>query len=287
MLPVIPAVKEPRPIDLQFPPAIQRLLARHGEHVSNNLLGFLEQARRPCVAITSARVASAPLSQGMFGRLLRRPTHAPVLGALESKFGGIPYREPSDSHPWDDWTFVCQVNLAQVPEVPGAPQRGLFAVDMGPATVDGGWRVRWYPTPSDARLGEAAVPPPSLGRWETRMQFALQWSLPGGDAWCAPLPAGDAELAELWSEWEPAGSVDDEDEHRLFGHHSAGLDHHYGIDPDEGVSTDIRDYEQLFRMTFDNAADFGIGTNWLHVMIPRGDYTEGDLRRAIVVGTNY
>ena len=280
-------MSSPRPLDLQLPPAIRRALARHGEHRIEQVLRFLEQARRPCVAIESVRVASAPLTRSALGRLLRRPTHPPVLGALESKFGGVPYREPEDEHPWSGWTFIGQVNLAQVPEVPGAPRRGLFGLDYGPLTADGGWRVRWYPHPSDSRLDPAAALPPSFGSWETRMLFELCWSLPQGHAWRAPLPEGDAELEELWEEWVPAGSVDEENVHRLFGHRAAGLDEHYGIEPAEGVSTDIRDYEQLFRMTFDNTADFGLGTNWLHVVVPTTDFAAGDLERAIVVGANY
>lgn len=275
----------PHHIDLQLPPDIRSALARHGEHHVERVVRFLEQTRRPCVTIQSARVASAPLSQGMLGRFLRRPVHPPVLGALDSKLGGIPYREPKDVHPWDGWSFICQVNLAQVPRVPGAPREGLFGLDCGP--LNGGWRVRWYPSPSEEHLDGAAVLPPSFGPWETRMHFEVRWSLPQGDAWHAPVPDGDAELSELWEEWTPAGSVNSQDEHRLFGHRAAGLDDHYGIEPGEGVSTAIQDYEQLFRMTFDNAADFGLGTNWLQVMVPSADFARGDLQRAIVVGTPY
>jgi len=272
------------PPTLRIPEDIRVELAKHGPELIAKVEAFLEGAPRPCVAVTSERVATAPQRRSLLGGLIGGPTAEPTLGALVSKFGGRPYRERGDGHAFEGVRFICQINLADVPPVSGAPREGLFALDID--WREGGYRVRWYPHPTAASADDVASTPTPLGKWEARMRFASSWSLPGGDAWHAPLPA-DESLWELWSEWEPPGFVDGEGGHVLFGHRAAGLDEHYGIETGPGLSPDIGDYEQVFRLTYDNQADFGIGTNWFHVMTPVRDYERGDLSNAIVVGANY
>ena len=43
----------------------------------------------------------------------------------------------------------------------------------------------------------------------------------------------------------------------------------------------------LWRITFDNVADFGWGTNWVYVIVHRDDLAEDRLDRALVTGANY
>ena len=47
--------------------------------------------------------------------------------------------------------------------------------------------------------------PQCVGARETRMVFSPGWSLPGGTAWHAPLPADDEEGWEHWNDWRPKG----------------------------------------------------------------------------------
>jgi hypothetical protein len=94
---------------------------------------------------------------------------------------------------------------------------GILAVDMYQSWHNP-FRVRWYPNPKHC-AAQAGTQPMSVAKWESRLCFREGWSLPGGDAWHAPLPAGDRELWEVWNDWSPAGYPDDERNecHRLFG----------------------------------------------------------------------
>jgi hypothetical protein len=75
--------------------------------------------------------------------------------------------------------------------------------------------------------------------------------------------------------------------HRILGHRSSGLDEHYGFEPPPGRSRTIEEYEMLWRITFDNAAGFAWGTNWVYVIVHRDDLRAGRLDRAVVTGANY
>lgn len=72
----------------------------------------------------------------------------------------------------------------------------------------------------------------------------------------------------------------------MLGHKSGGLDEHYGLTPPPGCSDDIASYECLLRLTFDNAAGFGWGTNWIYLLVPREDLLRADLGRVVVTGAN-
>jgi hypothetical protein len=243
-----------------LPDEIERILAAH---------------IRPCVAITSRRVAPHPLQRGLLGRLLRRQTSPPALDVLASKFGGTPYsEEPEDP---DRYLFVGQFDLAQATAVLPADHpklTGLLRVDCERNPGDNLLRVRWFPQPS----AERAVPVTtrSTGAWEARHDFRLAWSLPEGKA-----------LDELWPEWSdyeegyPAGYNDygDGGVHTLLGHKSSGLDEPYNF-------PDIAAYESLLRLPFDNTAGFHWGSNCVYIVVPRDDLARGDLTRATAVIAN-
>ena len=42
----------------------------------------------------------------------------------------------------------------------------------------------------------------------------------------------------------------------------------------------------LLRITFDNAAGFSWGTNWIYLIVPREDFGRGELDRVVVTGAN-
>jgi hypothetical protein len=236
--------------------------------------------------VTSERAASYPLKRGILGRLLSLPTSAPVLGRTESKFGGFPYWEERDLN-WKGIAFLGQVNFGDIPDPPpGAPARGILAVDMV-QTWKNPFRVRWYPNPRDS-AAQSGEQPSCVGRWESRLCFREGWSLPGGEAWHAPLPAGYGALWDAWLNWTPQGYLEDERNecHRLFGHKSGALDEHYGFESRENRSDSIDDYEMLWRITFDNTAGFSWGTNWVYVIIHKDDLRAGRLDQAVVTGAN-
>ncbi|MCY1041598.1 DUF1963 domain-containing protein [Corallococcus sp. bb12-1] len=209
----------------------------------------------------------------------------PVLGILDSKFGGAPYAEEADLR-WEGFRFLGQLHFARIQDLPPElPRHGLFALDLknrGPFSQ--AFRVRWYPAPSEARARSFPLPR-SVGPWEARMSFESGWSLPGGRAWDAPLLAEDAELQEHWSDWDPDGFLMDElgaGVHRLGGHRSAVLDEQEDPLPPSGHTP----YMQLWRINYDNPAGFHWGTNWVYVLIHPEDLAAGRLERAVVTSAN-
>ncbi|WP_375769083.1 YwqG family protein [Archangium gephyra] len=275
---------------LKLPAELRQLIGSRSPELLAGVERFLADAPRRCTYIRSERVARAPLRRSWLGRLLAGDAAKPVLSPLDSKFGGVPYVEEADLT-WGRYSFLGQIHFAQVEDPPpGMPRRGLFALDFG--TSEKGmplFRVRWYPEPSEERSRAGAVPP-GVGPWETRMVFSPGWSLPGGEAWHAPLPAGDEELWSEWNDWTPKGFLEDEREecHRLFGHRSAGLDEEpYGFEPPPGRGSALDEYAQLLRLTFDNPTGFGWGSNWVYVLIHEADLAENRLDRAVVTLANY
>ncbi|MBX3188631.1 MAG: DUF1963 domain-containing protein [Labilithrix sp.] len=268
---------------VSLPEELRRMIARHGARRLREIESMLDSALRPCVLVTSARVADRPLRRSAIGRMLRLGTASPRLSLTASKFGGTPYTEAAD-RPWaSDAVFIGQINLSEIDDLPdGVPRRGIFAIDLVGSTD--GFRVRWYPSPSEQEDDPGAVV--CLGTHEASMQFRAGWTLPEGSAWEDAVPHEDEELREAWNEWAPLGDMREEC-HRLFGHRSAGLDDHYGFEPPRGRTNDVTEYEMLLRITFDNAAGFSWGTNWTYVLVHRDDLAEGRLERAVVTGANY
>ena len=274
-------------VPLELPKNLRDLIAKHGNNLIERVERFLDAAPRRCTYVTSERVASHPLKRTGLGRLLRRPTSAPSLEVLRSKFGGLPYFEEPDLV-WKEFGFLGQVNFGEIDDRPSdAPSEGILAVDRAPVKT-GSFRVRWYPHPTEAAAQRVGLPI-CVGRWETRLRFRPGWSLPGGNAWHSVLPQGNEELWDAWNDWSAEGYLDDERNecHRILGHRSAGLDEHYGFEPPPGGSDSVEDYEMLWRITFDNPAGFAWGTNWVCIIVHREDLPAGRLERAVSTGANY
>lgn len=242
---------------------------------------------RPCIAVTARRVSESPMYRSWLTRMFGARASAPVLGPLESKFGGVPYCEEAED--WKDHRFLGQIDLAQATSVlpPTAPRlTGLLRIDLphrGPFTA---LRVKWFRTPSAQRA--VPVHADSVGRWETRLEFKLSWTLPEGNALESLWPGRETR----WFEYErfyPEGfNADDFDDHfhRMLGHKSEGLDDHHGFTAPPGCSEDIAEYECLLRLTYDNAAGFAWGTNSVYVLVPAEDLARGDLGRLVVTRAN-
>lgn len=273
---------------LEVPADLRRLLQSRSSELVARVERFLAEAARRCTYLRTERVAGSPLRPSLLHRLLGHRPAAPLLPILDSKFGGVPYVEEANL-PWEGFRFLGQINLAQIEDPPPLLHRhGLFALDVGTEGLSSGaFRVRWYPAPSEQHSRSSALPR-CVGRWETRMRFSPGWSLPGGEAWNAPLPADDDELLRAWNGWRPEGFLEDEQHpaHRLLGHRSAGLDEPYGFEPPPGHGGAIGDYEMLWRITFDNPSGFHWGSNWLYVLVHHEDLVAGRLDRAVVTGAN-
>ena len=240
--------------------------------------GQLTARVRPCIAVTAERVGPAPLRPGVLASLFGKKGAAPVLPVTASKFGGTPYAVADED--WAGRRFIGQIDLAEATAVlpPGAPRlTGLLRLDIGTEGATG-FRVRWFPSPSPERV--VAVSVESIGAWETRLKFALQWSLPQGERLEAIWPDPEAAWYDH-GDWCPEGfNTDGFDEyHRLLGHLSSGVDEPYELEGPEG-------YEQLLRLTYDNEADFAWGTNWVYVLVPEADLPRADLSRIVVTSAN-
>jgi hypothetical protein len=272
---------------LQPPSKLQELLASRGDDVRERVEAFLQAAARRCVYVTSERASPNPLRRGLPGMLLLLPTSQPVLGRLDSKFGGVPYWEESELV-WKGFSSLGQINFAELRNPPPeAPKEGILAVDLAETMWHTAFRVRWYPHPrlSAAREGEPCA---CRAKWETRLCFREGWSLPEGDAWETPLPEGDWDLREPWQEWIPSGYCEDSDDrcHRLFGHRSGALNEDFGFEPRSGRGDAISEYEMIWRITLDNKAGFSWGSNWLYVIIHRDDLIAGRFEQAVVTLAN-
>ena len=269
----------------KLPPKIAELLARHGDLALSKAEAILAQAR-PCIYVTSERVSQSPMRRGLFGRILGLPVVSPVLSSTASKFGGTPYVSQPHDLDLEGCSFLGQVNFADLPRsVPELPKEGILVIDW-PLHSSMMWpRTRYYADPDPAKCLLSGAQ--SVGYYEARLVFRFGWSLPAGREWFDAIPAGDPDLWTAWNEWNPAGYNDDEYCHRIGGNRSAGLDNHYGFAPQPGRSSDIRDYEMLLRITFDNDADFAFGTNCLYVIIHHRDLADGRLDQAVATGANY
>jgi hypothetical protein len=275
------------PPRLRLPDPVREDLNAQRAGLADEIEETLYSVAKPCVAITALRVSDAPLHRGPVRKLLGARTAVPVLGPTASKFGGIPYCETVED--WSHHAFLGQIDLAEATAVlpqDGVKLRGLLRIDNKPASS---WteamRVRWFAEPS-ARRAITAVPP-SVGKWETRLAFKLSWTIPEGKSLEALWPLKEPK----WYDYEaffPTGyNADGFDEfHRMLGHKSSGLDEHYGINPPRDFTDDIDAYECLLRLTFDNNAGFGWGTNWIYLLVPREDLKRGDLSRITVTGAN-
>jgi hypothetical protein len=282
----------PDPPPVRFPDPVRQDLEAERAGLADETERVFAAHVRPCVAVTAKRVAAAPLRRSWLASLFGAKPSAPVLGPLESKFGGAPYCEGDE-----DWTahrFLVQIDLVRATAVlpdDAAKLTGLLRIDFGSGpksttetALSDVLRVRWFREPALARARPVAAE--CVADWETRLEFALGWTLPEGNALEALWP-----LKRPWYEYDrfdpPGYNEDGSDQfHRMLGHKSGGLDEHYGFTPKPGCSDDIDDYECLLRITYDNAAGLSWGTNWLYVLVPRDDLARGDLSRCVGTGAN-
>jgi hypothetical protein len=251
---------------------------------------------RPCVMLRTERASTTPIRGRLLDRMFGKPAPRPILPALASKYGGIPYAEREAEI--SGGTFLGQINFAEAvdalrkenfPIPHGMPHEGLLAVDrvenFDPPGNPLNARTRWYPAPEKNRLCDTTAMP-SAGKFEAAISFGGSWSLQGID-WFAAVPEDDGELWEYMNDYEAAGIDEDADAaHKLFGHANEVLNEHYGFTPAPGRSALIRDYALIWRIAFDNAAGFSWGTNWLYVIIHNDDLRDGAFQNAIVTAAN-
>jgi Domain of unknown function (DUF1963) len=276
------------PPPLRFPEPVRRDLDAHKPGLADETERKMALHARPCVAITSRRVSTTPMRRNRLLGLFGAQGSAPLLGPLESKFGGTPYCESGES--WSGYQFLGQLDLERATAVlPEGARRlkGLLRLDLRTTrpSLHEALRVRWYPAPALERAVAAEVE--STGAWEARLEFALGWTLPDGAALEALWPLREPRWYE-YDRFDPEGYNGDASDafHRLLGHKCAGLDDPYDFTPPPGCSAQLADYESLLRLTFDNAAGFAWGTNWLYLLVQRSDLERGDLGRVLVTGAN-
>jgi hypothetical protein len=272
---------------VRFPAPVRDDLNAHRPGLADETEQLFAAHVRPCVAVTSRRVSEKPLRRGPLARMFGARDGAPVLGPLESKFGGLPYCEQPED--WKDRRFLGQIDLARATSVlpPTAPRlAGLLRLDLPrDAAVTEALRVKWFRAPSANSAVPASAEP--VGRWEAQLEFTLSWTLPEGNALEALWPLRERPWYEYTRFFPEGYNEDGSDEfHRLLGNKSGGLDEPYGFTAPPGCGQNIAAYECLLRLTFDNAAGFGWGTNWIYLLVPAEDLARGDLSRIVVTGAN-
>lgn len=125
-----------------------------------------------------------------------------------------------------------------------------------------------------------------VAKYEASIDCRGSWSL-RGLAWFDAVSKDDDELFDFLTDLEVPGVDEDAHSgHKLFGHPNEALNEHYGFEPLPGRSASIRDYALLWRIDYDNPAGFAWGTNWLYVVIERGDLARGAFENALVTGAN-
>jgi hypothetical protein len=261
-----------------LPSRLRELLARHGPEAVASVERSLPTILRPCLWVESERVGRAPLHRSRLARMLGGTTDSPRLPLLGSTWGGMPYTTAALPLRAGQ-RFLGQINFAELPPcVPEFPRQGLLAIDLNPPGSDRVFQTRWYARPSEAEATTTADVR-CVGRFEAALRFHCGWSVSRGEECEAVLPFSDEELLDAWSAWEPDGSFNDDRRHRLGGYRSLDLDALSAFQPPPGRSEDVREYELLLRLTFDNAADFAWGTNWTYLLIHRDDLRDGHFDR--------
>jgi hypothetical protein len=273
---------------------VRKELLRASPEVLARAQEFLSRAGRPCVYFDSVRAADAPLRRGPIGRLLQKPVAAPRLPVLQSKFGGVPYLTAGEVPLMKDRRFLLQINLAEVPELPAPlPRTGLFCVDMVSSAPYYRWfGIRFHPDPAEALAAPPAGQVDSVGDYEASLRFMPGASYSSAD-WESVFADQDHRLQDAWSDCEYGidnvtggrPSSTREEPHRLGGYRTSVLEEDTFRPPD-GYPPDIREYELLLRLPFDNTAGFGWGSNVPYILIHRDDLAAGRLERAFDAPAN-
>jgi hypothetical protein len=282
------------PFLTRVPERIRKVLVRASPEVLSRAEAFLVRSARPCVYFDSRRVDDLPLRRGLIGGLLNKPVAAPKLPLLQSKFGGTPYVTEADLPSMKGRRFLVQINFAEVPELPAPfPGAGLFCVDMVEGAPHGRWfGIRFYSDPSEPLAVRPATPVRCVGKYEAEIRFMPGVTYPP-DEWEAIFADQEDELQEAWSECEfeidnvTEGPADPsrEEMHQLGGHRPWILEDSM-FQPPDGYSKDVKEYELLLRLPFDNQAGFGWGSNVAYIVIHRDDLAAGRLERAFDVPAN-
>ena len=88
-----------------------------------------------------------------------------------SKFGGVPYWNPAESYPKDDkgnkLTLLAQIDLAEIPQLPDFPEKGLlqffilpdhsYGMDFDDSLSQKGWHVVWQENVDETVTEEAVL----------------------------------------------------------------------------------------------------------------------------------
>ena len=263
---------------MKKPPTLPRPLRAALAHQGPEALAAVENALptllRPCIWVDARRTRPLPLARSWLGSTLGLKAAEPSLSLLRSKWGGTPYQEgvaiPSE------WRFVGQINFAELPEwLPDFPRQGLLTLYLDVTILHPAFHLQWYPRPDKTRSVEVPFLP-CHGRFEAALDFHPGWSVPPGDV-LLPLLPEDAEVWEAWDAWTPGGFS--EDRHHRLGGHGLDPDALTSFQPPRGRTDDLSQYESLLRLTFDRAADFSWGSNWIYLLIHPEDLRAGHLEQ--------
>jgi hypothetical protein len=264
---------------------IIKILESRNKNVSECILKVLNDLR-PCVRLKTERANNTPIHGTLISRMFGKSPPHPLLDVLCSKYGGMPYYE--NDIEIKNCTFIGQINFAEVtahltagghPIPVGMPRHGLLAVDEIGDCMNA--RTRWYDNPKKIDLRYININ--QKARYETKIHFTHGLSLRGLDYFDC-IPKDDGELWDLMNDLEIKGI--DEDEHILFGHTWSTLNEHYGFTPKVGRSNNIKDYQMIWRISWDNQSGMGFGTNWYYVIIHKQDLEHGQFENSIVTAAN-
>jgi len=100
---------------VRFPEEVRRDLEAHRVGLANEFEQRMFALARPCVAVTSRRVADAPLRRSPLTNLFGARVAPPKLDVTASKFGGTPYCESVED--WSDHAFLGQIDLSEATAV--------------------------------------------------------------------------------------------------------------------------------------------------------------------------
>jgi hypothetical protein len=151
-----------------LPSDVREALDAYRRGLADQLEATARDRRRPCVYFRSKRIADAPLRRGWLGRVLGGKAAEPKLPSTASKFGGIPYTEGEED--WNGWRFLGQLDLSEAGKLlPRYSLSGLLRIDSSDAPLSEGFRVRWFPEPTESKAHPVEVI--SVGKWEAAHEF--------------------------------------------------------------------------------------------------------------------
>ena len=265
------------PPHVELPAKIVEALEIYGRD-AGEVTRKVRQLARPQARLVTERVGSRPLSRGRAGRRLFGVS-PPILGPLDSKFGGSPYAEEDQVRPGR--RFFGQLNFDAMPET---HLRGLLRIDRLDKPTPAaplGVVTQWYPAtpPQPERPYQV-----SACKWEASIRAEWGWSRPDDQRWFDLFPDHD-DVWDMWNEWIPEGFLEIGEGHQLLGYAPA---HGWPPKPVQEVATPTlaptEDWRLLLRLDADPNAgfDWGRKRKGLYLFVPARDLANGDLRRVTV-----